>query len=156
MPDARTVPDTADSARASGSRLSAAVMVAAMVIGSITLWILNPMFWLWLTSRLQSTQAKMGPYALMLLGILVTAIGCGKVLGALDRRYARVMGTNVVHLHLPWMRGLGGEHEKQLRPVTVLDVVMVLSVVVGVVALVTWFVIVKPAPPGLEGSPAKH
>ena len=97
----------------------------------------------------------MGPYALMLAGVVATAIACAKGLGALDRRYLRIRGTNVIHLHLPWARGLGGEHEKQLRPVTVLDVVMVLSVVVAAIAFATWFIIVKPAPVGLEGSPSK-
>lgn len=140
----------------SGARLWAAAIVCGMVVGSITLWIANPIFWFWVTGRLQSTQPSMGPYVLMLLGILGTAIGCGKLLGALDRRYARVMGTNVMNLHLAWMRGLGGEHEKQLRPATVLDVVMIVSVAVAVIALVTWFIIVKPAPPGLEGSPSKN
>ena len=129
--------------------------VCGMVLGSITLWIGNPAFWLWLTSRLQTTQARMGPYALMLAGIITTAIVCAKGLGALDRRYARLKGTNVIYLHLPWARGLGGEHEKQLRPVTVLDVVMVLSVVVAGIALAAWFVIVNPSPVGLEGAPSK-
>lgn len=141
--------------RPGGNRVSAAGTVCGMVLGSVALWIANPAFWLWLTSRLQSTQARMGPYALMLAGIIATAIVCAKGLGALDRRYLRIKGTNVVYLHLPWARGLGGEHEKQLRPVTVLDVVMVLSVVVAVIAFSTWFVIVKPAPVGLEGSPSK-
>ena len=139
----------------SGRRLSAATTVCGMVLGSITLWISNPAFWLWVTSRLQGTQAKMGPYALMLGGIIATAIACAKGLGALDRRYTRIKGTNVIHVHLPWIRGLGGEHEKQLRPVTVLDVVMVLSVLVAAIALATWFVIVNPSPVGLEGSPSK-
>ena len=142
-------------ARHPPSRLSAATTVCGMVIGSITLWIANPAFWLSVTSRLQGTQAKMGPYVLMLAGIIATAIACAKLLGALDRRYLRIMGTNVVHVHLPWARGLGGEHEKQLRPVTVLDVVMVLSVLVAAIALAAWFVIVNPAPVGLEGSPSK-
>ena len=141
---------------ASGTRLSAAAMVFGMVIGSLTLWIANPAFWLWLTGRLQTTSPSMGPYALMLVGILGTAIACGKLLGTLDRRYARVMGSNVINVHLPWARGLGGEHEKQLRPATVLDVVMILSVAVAVIALVTWFIIVKPSPAGLEGSPSKN
>ncbi|HYI35991.1 MAG TPA: hypothetical protein VEX39_05280 [Thermoleophilaceae bacterium] len=129
--------------------------VSGMVLGSVTMWIGNPAFWLWVTSRLQSTQARMGPYALMLAGVIGTAILCAKALGALDRRYERLNGTNVIYLHLPWARGLGGEHEKQLKPVTVLDVVMVLSVVVAVIAFSTWFVIVKPTPVGLEGSPSK-
>ncbi|MDQ3752937.1 MAG: hypothetical protein M3333_08615 [Actinomycetota bacterium] len=146
-----------DSARPSGGTLlSAAAIVCGMVIGSITIWIASPIFWFWVTGRLQSTQPSMGPYVLLLLGILVTAIVCGKLLGALDRRYARVIGSNVINVHLPWARGLGGEHEKHLRPVTVLDVVMIVSVVVAAIALVTWFIIVKPAPPGLEGSPSKN
>ena len=126
-----------------------------MVLGSIALWIANPAFWLWVTSRLQGTQARMGPYVLMLAGVIATAILCAKGLGALDRRYQRIKGTNLIYLHLPWARGLGGEHEKHLRPVTVLDVVMVLSVLVAAVALATWFVIVNPSPVGLEGSPSK-
>ena len=119
-----------------------------MVIGSLALWIGNPVLWLWLTARLQSTQPSMGPYALMIVGVLATAIGCAKLLAMLNRRYALVMGDNTVNLHLPWARGLGGEHEKQLRKVTVLDVVMVLSVAVAVVAIAAWFIIVNPSPPG--------
>ena len=129
--------------------------MCGMVLGSIALWIANPAFWLWVTSRLQGTQARMGPYVLMLTGVIATAILCAKGLGALDRRYQRIKGTNLIYLHLPWARGLGGEHEKHLRPVTVLDVVMVLSVVVALAAFSTWFVIVKPTPVGLEGSPSK-
>lgn len=129
--------------------------MCGMVLGSIALWIGNPAFWLWVTSRLQTTQARMGPYALMLAGIIGTAILCAKGLGALDRRYERLKGSNVIYLHLPWARGLGGEHEKKLKPVTVLDVVMVLSVVAAAIALSAWFVIVNPSPVGLEGSPSK-
>jgi hypothetical protein len=146
-----------DTVRPSGdTRFSAAAIVCGMVAGSIALWIANPIFWLWLTAELQSTQARMGPYALMLVGILATAIACAKVLGALDRRYLRVMGTNVVRVHLPWIRGLGGEHEKVHRPVTVLDAVMVLSVLVAAIALGAWFIIVNPSPIGLEGAPSKN
>jgi len=131
-------------------------IVSGMVIGSLTLWIANPAFWLWLTARLQTTQPSMAPYLLMLVGIVATAIVCAKVLAMLNRRYAQVMGDNSVHVHLPWTRGLGGEHEKQLTKVTVLDVVMVFSVVVAALALIAWFVIVKPTPPGVGPGGAKH
>ena len=126
-----------------------------MVVGSVTLWFVNPFFWLWLTARLQTTQPSMGPYVLMVLGILATAIGCAKFLAMLNRRYARVMGDNTVYLHLPWVRGLGGEHEKKLTKVTVLDVVMTLSVIVAAIALIVWFVVVKPTPPGVGPGGAK-
>ena len=132
-----------------GTYAAAIAIVVGMVVGSVTLWILNPMFWLWVTARLQTTQPSMGPYLLMLLGILATAIGSAKVLAMLNRRYAAVMGDNTVTIHLPWARGLGGEHEKKLTKVTVLDVVMTLSVIVAAIALLAWFVIVKPTPPGV-------
>jgi hypothetical protein len=141
--------------RSAGDRVQAVAIVGAMVVGSVTLWIANPAFWLWVTARLQTTQARMGPYALMLLGVLVTAIACGKCLAILNRRYAKVMGDNTVRLHLPWARGLGGEHERELRTVTVLDVVMVVSVLVAAAALLAWFLIVQPAPPGVGPGPSK-
>jgi hypothetical protein len=136
-------------------RVAAVAIVVGMVVGSLALWFGNPYFWLWLTSRLQTTQPSMGPYLLMLLGILATAIACAKVLAMLNRRYAAVMGDNTVNVHLPWARGLGGEHEKKLTQVTVLDVVMVISVIVAAVALLAWFIIVKPTPPGVGPGGAK-
>ena len=138
-----------------GSYAAATAIVVGLVVGSITLWFLNPMFWLWVTGRLQSTQPSMGPYLVMLLGILATAIACAKLLAMLNRRYAAVMGDNTVNIHLPWARGLGGEHEKKLTKVTVLDVVMTLSVVVAAIALIAWFLIVKPTPPGVGPGGAK-
>jgi hypothetical protein len=142
--------------RTQGSRVVAGLIVAGMSVGSIVLWIGNPAFWLWLTGRWQSTQPSMGPYGALLIGVLATAIGCAKGLGALNRRYAVVMGDNTVNVHMPWARGLGGEHEKKLVKVTVLDVVMVLSVVIAAVALAAWFIIVKPTPPGVGPGGFKH
>jgi hypothetical protein len=138
-----------DSAVKSGARLAGALIVCGMAVGSVALWIGNPIFWFWLTGRLQGTQATMGPYALLIVGILATAVACAKLLALLNRRYATVMGDNTVNIHLPWARGLGGEHEKELRQVTVLDVVMVVSVVVAGIALLAWFIVIKPTPPGV-------
>ena len=152
-PPARPV--TAEPRATPGRKVTAAAIVVTMMVGSITLWVLNPMFWMWLTGRLQRTQPSMGPYLLMLLGILATAIASGKLLALLNRRYAVVMGDNTVNIHLPWARGLGGEHEKKLIKVTVLDVVMTLSVVIALIALLAWFVIVKPTPPGVGPGGAK-
>jgi hypothetical protein len=129
-----------------------------MVVGSVTLWIANPALWLWLTSHLQSgTQASMGPYLLLIVGIVITSVLLAKGLAALNRLYARVTGTaGTVVIHLPWHRMRGAEHESRQRETTVLDVVMVTSVVVAAVALAVWFFVVHPTPPGLEPGGAKH
>ena len=41
------------------------------------------------------------------------------------------------------------------RPVTVLDVVMVVSVLLALIALAAWFVIVNPTPAGMQPGPSK-
>jgi hypothetical protein len=132
--------------------------VLAMALGSLTLWIGSPVFWLWLTSKLQSgTQASMGPYALMLLGIVVTSVALAKGLAKLNSLYAKVTRTDaVVGIHLPWHRMRGAEHESRIRPITVLDVVMVVSVVLALIIFAAWFFIVQPTPPGVSPGPAKN
>jgi hypothetical protein len=128
-----------------------------MALGSVALWIGDPLLWMWITARLQSgTQATMGPYVLAIFGILLGSIVIGKSLSRLNRLYSEVTGTAAtVRIVVPWRRsyrGESGEDEDARMPVSLLDVVMVISVVIAVAALVAWFVIVKPAPP-LPGGP---
>jgi hypothetical protein len=130
-----------------------------MVLGSLALWIGDPVLWMWITSRLQSgTQATMGPYMLMVVGLILTAVAIGIGLSRLNRLYGDVTGTSpTVRVIVPWRRSLRdarhGRHEDEDRVVvSLLDVVMVVSVVIAVVALVIWFLVVEPAPP-LPGGP---
>jgi hypothetical protein len=138
------------------------VLIAAMATGSIAAWIVNPIVWLWITSRLQSTQVRMGPYALMLIGMTLTAVVVGKVLVRLNRKYGEVTGTTpTVHVILPWRRSLRGGRSQAREtdgrlPVSVLDVVMITSVVIAAIALALWFIIVQPSPPGIEPGGFKH
>jgi hypothetical protein len=140
-------------------------VITLMFVGSLALWLGDPVLWLWITSRLESgTQASMGPYALMILGITLTGVAIGKGLSRLNRLYTELTGTApTVRVILPWRRSLrdarhgGDEDEDAHLAVTLLDVMMVVAVLIAVAALVAWFVIVKPAPP-LPGGPggAKH
>jgi hypothetical protein len=135
-------------------------LIGLMVAGSLALWIGDPVFWMWVTARLQSgTQATMGPYALMIVGITLTAVAIGKALARLNRYYGEVTGTAAtVRIILPWRKSLrdarhGGAGDEDARvPVSLLDVVMVIAVVIAVIALALWFIIVQPAPP-LPGGP---
>jgi hypothetical protein len=150
--------------RASASLATRAGLIALMLIGAVALWLGDPVLWLWITSRLQSTQASMGPYALMLVGITLTAVALGKGLSRLNRLYAEVTGTApTVRIVVPWRRSMrdarhGGSTDEDARvPVGLLEVVMVVAVVIAVCALAVWFLVVHPAPP-LPGGPggAKH
>jgi hypothetical protein len=133
-------------------------MIVLMVVGGLAMWIANPVLWLWITSSLQDgTQPTMGPYVLMLVGIVLTCVAIGKGLAMLNRRYARVTGsTPKVRVIVPWRRSQRRETDGRL-PVSVLDVIMVVSVVLAVASFGTWYFVTNPTPPNVGGpGPAKH
>jgi len=145
--------------RTGGSLAARASLIALMLIGALALWVGDPVFWLWITSRLESTQPSMGPYALMLVGITLTAVVLAKGLSRLNRLYAEVTGTTpTVRIVVPWRRSMrdarhGGSDDEDSRvPVGLLEVVMVVAVIIAVCALAVWFFVVHPAPP-LPGGP---
>jgi hypothetical protein len=137
------------------------LLIGAMALGSVAVWVVNPMVWLLITARLQRVQPSMGPYLLMLVGITLTSVVLGKGLASLNRAYGNVTGTTpTVHLIAPWRRSLRGGRSRKREtdgrlPVSVLDVVMVISVAIAVVALVVWFFVVQPAPPGIQPGGSK-
>jgi preprotein translocase subunit Sec61beta len=121
--------------------LAKAGLIALMALGSLVLWIGSPIGWLWIASQMQtdSKGAGLGPYMVVLIGIAVTAVALAKGLQWLNRLYSTVVGADEpVRIVLPWHRGLRGENEGK-APRTVLDVVMVISVSIGVVAFAIWF-----------------
>ena len=120
--------------------MAKAGLIVLMALGSLILWIGSPLGWLWVASQLQgSTDSGIGPYALVLLGILFTAFALAKGLSQLNDVYGDVSGDEpVVQVRMPWNRSLRGEQEGR-APRTVLDVVMVISVTLGAIVLSIWF-----------------
>jgi len=121
-------------------RLSALGLIALMVVGSIALWIAIPIGWLWLGSQLQSSSSpSLGPILLILAGIPCSMVVVAKALGRLNRKYAEITGTGGdVRFRAPWMRSMRGERGSG-RPRTILDVVMVISVSLALLAMLLWF-----------------
>jgi len=61
---------------------------------------------------------------------------------------------------LPWRRSLRGGRSQAREtdgrlPISVLDVVMVIPVAVAAIALIVWFIVVQPAPPGIQPGGSK-
>lgn len=127
--------------------LAKAALIALMAVGSLLLWIGSPIGWLWLASQMQrdSQATGLGPYLVVLAGIAVTAVALAKLLSRLSRAYGRVAGDEEVRVVMPWHRGLRGENEGR-APRTVLDVVMVVSVGIGAVAMTIWFFFLAGSP----------
>lgn len=121
--------------------LTRAALVAAMALGSIALWLVMPVFWLWLASQMQtSSQPSMTPYLIVLIGIVISAVAIAKLLAAADRAYGRVGGAADTRRRLPWNRSMRGEREVDARaPDTVLTRVMVISVSIALALFGLWF-----------------
>jgi hypothetical protein len=123
-----------------GRRLIGLVLIALMAIGSILLWLGVPVGWLYLASQLvKSSQPTMGPYVMVIVGIPVSMVVVGKALSRLDRAYGSLMGTERhSRAALPWHRSMRGERDAG-HQATVLDVVMICSVALALLALAVWF-----------------
>lgn len=129
--------------------IAAAALVALMAVGSMLMWIGVPLGLVWLASHLQKgTQASMGPYVLILAGLPALMLIVGKGLAMLDQVFSRVTGwdPNDRPVQAPWQRSMRGERGSQ-RGRTVLDVVMIVSVVLAGSAFAVWFFLL--AQPGM-------
>ena len=75
----------------------------------------------------------------MLAGIIVSVVVLAKGLAALNRAYGRVAGDEpTMHVRLPWHRSMRGDDDSRYQR-NVLDVVMVISVSIAVLAMTIWF-----------------
>jgi hypothetical protein len=122
------------------SKLAALGLIALMALGSVGLWVGIPLGWIYLASQLtNSSQPSLGPYVLIIIGIPTSMVLMGKLLGRLNALFGRVTETTPnVRIRLPWMRSMSGERDLHY-PLTVLDLVMVVSVAIALVAMAIWF-----------------
>jgi hypothetical protein len=118
----------------------ALLLILLMAAGSVAMWVVVPVLWLWLGSRLQKgSQPSLGPYLVILIGIPVSMVIIGKLLVRLDRVYGLVVGAKPQdRVQMPWMKSMRGERGSS-RQRTVLDAVMVVSVTLALIAFAVWF-----------------
>ena len=113
-------------------------MVAAMAAGSVFMWIGIPVGLVYLASRVaDSSQPSLGPYLLILLGLPLGMGLVGRLLSILDRRYAAMLGQQ--RRYRPaWTKSMRGERGSTHKW-TVLDSVMLWSVLVALLLSAIWF-----------------
>lgn len=117
-----------------------AALIVAMAAGSIVMWVVNPVAWIWAVSKMaDSTQVTMGQIIVIMAGVPGTMIALGKGLGRLNQHYGKVSGsTPTVKIVAPWHRSLRDERNAG-HPRSVLDVVMVSSVGIALMLMGVWF-----------------
>ena len=109
--------------RALRASQAAALLVAMMFVGALVLWVGVPLGWLWVGSRLQEVTSLANAIGVMMIGMLLSVAALIGVLGWLGRRHAELQAR----------RGVP-EHQ-----MTALELVLVSSALVAVIAFVLWF-----------------
>jgi len=119
---------------------AALFLIALMAAGSISLWLVIPVAWIYAASHIvKTTQPTLGPYLMILFGVPISMFIVGKLLYRLNGVYERLTGQDSeVRVQLPWHRSMRGEREVQRRT-TVLELVMMISVSLAVVLFGIWF-----------------
>jgi len=119
---------------------AALFLILLMAAGSISLWLVIPVAWVYLASHIvKTTQPTLGPYLLILFGVPVSMFIVGKLLYRLNHVYERLTGQDSeVRVQLPWHRSMRGERAPQRRT-TVLELVMMISVALAVLVFGVWF-----------------
>jgi hypothetical protein len=119
---------------------AALFLVAVMAVGSVSLWLVIPLAWIYAASHIvKTTQPTLGPYLMILFGVPISMFVVGKLLYRLNGVYERLTGQDSeVRVQLPWMRSMRGERAVRRRT-TVLEVVMIVSVSLALVVFAIWF-----------------
>jgi hypothetical protein len=127
---------------------AAGIVVAVMVVGAFSMWTVIPFGWIWIGSKISSSQQPSGgPYMVVFVGIVCSIVAMAWVLSRLNRLYARITGSHRLPTHyLPaWRKSLSDERDAP-SGMTVLEAVILLSVLLAGLAMAAWFFFVAGSP----------
>ncbi|MEA2308151.1 MAG: hypothetical protein QOG41_664 [Thermoleophilaceae bacterium] len=118
----------------------ALLLILLMAVGSISLWLVIPVAWIYAASHIvKTTQPTLGPYVMIIFGVPISMFIVGKLLYRLNGVYERVTGQDAeVRVQMPWHRSMRGEREVRRRT-TVLELVMMISVSLALLVFAVWF-----------------
>jgi len=128
-------------------RIAAGFVAFIMLLLALSMWTVIPLIWLWIGSQLAASQfPSLGPYAVVLFGVIVSILFIGWLLGLLNEVYLKLTGVrNVAPIRLGWLKSLR-DSEKTQRPPSVLETVIVSSVLIAAIALLAWFFTLAGSP----------
>jgi hypothetical protein len=118
-----------------------------MLVAAFALWTAIPLSWIYIASKVSHTQFPSGgPYAVVVGGILVSVLIDAWLIGRLNSLYIRITGTNRINpLRSTWLRSMR-DSGPAYNSVTVVEAVMMSSVLLAAVALIVWFFLLSGSP----------
>jgi hypothetical protein len=111
---------------------------------SVNVWTGSPLLAVWLGSRVQrlSGSPSMAAIGVVLVALVVQSLILIRLLAALNCHYDALLGREAERWNSPWLSSLGAERPDaaaQSRPLTLVERLVVLSVVIAVGAFEVWF-----------------
>lgn len=127
--------------------LAASIVFVAMLLAALALWTAIPLGWIYIGSKLSETQfPSQGPYAVVAIGILVTIVIDAWLIGRLNDLYVRVTGTNrLTPMRPTWLKSMR-DSSAPIGTTTVVEAVMIGSVLLAGAVLVAWFFLLAGSP----------
>ena len=126
---------------------TASVVFVAMLIAAFSLWTVIPLAWVYIGSKVSETQFPSGgPYAVVAVGIILSILLVAWLIGRLNNLYVRITGSNRLQPIRPtWMRSMRDTARAQ-SSVTVVEAVLMASVMLAGLALLIWFFFLAGSP----------
>jgi len=127
---------------------AAGAVVAVMVVGAFSMWTIIPFGWIWIGSKVSDTQQPSGgPYMVVFFGIVISICAMAWILSRLNHLYMRITGsTRLPGRYLPaWKKSLSDQRNTLSGP-SVLESVILASVILAGVAMAIWFFIAAGSP----------
>ncbi|MCW2987619.1 MAG: hypothetical protein JWM24_557 [Solirubrobacterales bacterium] len=127
--------------------LAAGLVFLAMLLAAFALWTAIPLSWVYIASKLSHTQFPSGgPYAVVAVGIVLSILFTAWLIGRLNNLYIRITGTNrLTPIRPAWLKSMRDTGSAQSN-VTVVEAVLMGSVMLAAVALTVWFFLLAGSP----------
>ncbi len=142
-------PQTATQERSIGPLrgMTASAIFVLMLLAALALWTAIPVGWIWIGSKVASTQFPAeGPYAVVAVGIVLTILLDAWLIGRLNALYVHVTGTNrLAPMRPSWLKSVrdsGGAPGST----SVVEAVMMGSVLLACLVFVAWFFLLAGSP----------
>jgi hypothetical protein len=123
-----------------GQSVAAGLVFVAMLLAAFSLWTAIPLSWVYIASKLSQTQFPAGgPYAIVAIGIVASIVFIAWLIGRLNNLYIRITGTNrLAPMRPTWLKSMRDTGPTR-SSVTVVEAVIMGSVLLAMLALTIWF-----------------
>lgn len=127
--------------------MAAMAIFLAMLLAALSIWTAIPLGWIYIGSKVSQTQFPSGgPYFVVAIGIIVSILLIAWLIGWLNRLYVQLTGTNrLTPMRSAWLKSMR-DTSPQIGTTTVVEAVLIGSVLLAAIALTIWFFFLAGSP----------